>query len=336
MISLDHLKSHCKGRWDMIMLFLAPSLKEAMIKRPNHVRCPVHGGKDGLRVFDDFNETGGMVCNSCGPFPNGFKVLRWINGWTDVEVEHAIRYFLDDPENMPEMTEGTEEPDPFIREIPNSEKQAKLHSLLEKGFPLDSPEAAITIRYLNKRGLGSKNLPHCLSHINRLEFWGHGQPTYFPGFIAPVVDLKGEIVSVHRTYLDNMGNKAPVTSPKKLMPPIFPGATNGAAIRLYEAETEVSLAEGIETAIAVHQATGLPCWATVSAGGMENVRLPHKIQVVSIWADKDRNGVGQAAGNKLALRLLSEGRTVKLLIPDAPIPEGEQGIDWLDIFNIKE
>lgn len=40
-----------------------------------HSGCPWCGGKDRFRVFDDFNETGGCICNQCGKFANGIDTL---------------------------------------------------------------------------------------------------------------------------------------------------------------------------------------------------------------------------------------------------------------------
>lgn len=82
------------GLWPKIIPFLAPSLGKAVASRPYHVPCPVHGGTDGLRCFDDFAETGGMICNTCGPFPNGFLVLAWVLDLPTKEVARIIRTFL--------------------------------------------------------------------------------------------------------------------------------------------------------------------------------------------------------------------------------------------------
>lgn len=57
-------------------------------RKGKHVPCPVHGGRDGFRIFPDVAETGGGICNTCGSFANGFAPLMWINGW---EFGRAIR-----------------------------------------------------------------------------------------------------------------------------------------------------------------------------------------------------------------------------------------------------
>jgi putative DNA primase/helicase len=86
------------------------------------------------------------------------------------------------------------------------------------------------------------------------------------------------------------------------------------------------LAEGIETALAVHLSTGLPSWACVSAGGLEAVILPEYVKRVIIAADNDENDRGQEAARKLAHRLLAEGRKVQIALPESA------GMDWADMF----
>ncbi len=81
------------GLWAEIIPALAPKWGEAVLNRPRHVPCPVHGGVDGLRCFDDFDITGGMICNTCGPYPNGFLVLSWALGKPTKEVAHKIRKY---------------------------------------------------------------------------------------------------------------------------------------------------------------------------------------------------------------------------------------------------
>jgi hypothetical protein len=43
--------------------------------------CPKKGGKDKLRLFSDYLETGGIVSNEDGTFPTGFHTLAWWKDW---------------------------------------------------------------------------------------------------------------------------------------------------------------------------------------------------------------------------------------------------------------
>ena len=106
------------------------------------------------------------------------------------------------------------------------------------------------------------------------------------------------------------------------MSPAVPRATNGGAIRLYAPDETLAVTEGIETALAVRCATGLPVWATCSAGGMARLIVPPDVRLVIICADHDPAGLD--AARTLARRLLTEQRRVKMLTPDTP------GADWAD------
>ena|GEM_PF-3875092 len=62
----DQVRQHSRGHWLAILSRLAPELAPAIQRLGRHVPCPVHGGKDGFRLFRDAPETGGGICNSCG------------------------------------------------------------------------------------------------------------------------------------------------------------------------------------------------------------------------------------------------------------------------------
>jgi putative DNA primase/helicase len=153
-----------------------------------------------------------------------------------------------------------------------------------------------------------------------------GQCTYHPAMVARVDNAQGEGVSVHRTYLTRDGRKAHVPTVKKLMPSVVPGATRGGAIRLYPASETLAIAEGIETALAVRLATGLPVWSTICADGMARLVIPPEVRLVVICADHDTAGLD--AAKTLARRLLTEQRRVKILMPDTP------GEDWADLQEV--
>lgn len=62
-----------------------------------HGPCPVCDGgpsTDRFRCFDDWRETGGMVCNRCGKKADGFEVIRWTNGCGFPESVKQVGEFL--------------------------------------------------------------------------------------------------------------------------------------------------------------------------------------------------------------------------------------------------
>lgn len=157
----------------------------------------------------------------------------------------------------------------------------------------------------------------------------------WPALVAAVRKVDGTLVTLHRTFLTEDGRKAPVEEVKKLMA-LPEGATiNGASIQLGTPDDKLCLAEGIETALSVQYATGIPCWCAISANGMKTVEIPEGVKTVLIFADKDKSDVGSLAAEALRKRLADEGRFAVIVnIPDA-IPSGAKGIDWNDVLRMK-
>lgn len=88
------VREAARGHWDAIFWALAPAFKLAMQRPGRHVPCPVHGGKDGFRLFPDFQEAGSCVCNTCGTFRDGFAALAWLHGWGFAEALYNVARVL--------------------------------------------------------------------------------------------------------------------------------------------------------------------------------------------------------------------------------------------------
>ncbi len=65
-----------RGRWVPVLQALVPELEAALAKPGRHVSCPVHGGRDGFRLFKDVETSGGGICNTCGASPDTFFVFN--------------------------------------------------------------------------------------------------------------------------------------------------------------------------------------------------------------------------------------------------------------------
>jgi hypothetical protein len=98
----------------------------------------------------------------------------------------------------------------------------------------------------------------------------------------------------------------------------------------------LGVAEGIETALAVQEATGLPTWATLNAALMKSFEPPEGVDKLLIWADNDpvRNGkkAGLDAAEALRKRMSDRGLETEILLPEGfRLTEGK-GVDWLDVL----
>jgi putative DNA primase/helicase len=56
----------------------------------------------------------------------------------------------------------------------------------------------------------------------------------------------------------------------------------GGAIRLFASGPVLGVAEGTETALAVHQRTGMPVWSAVSANLLARLELPRETSLVVV------------------------------------------------------
>ncbi|MDW8480903.1 MAG: DUF3987 domain-containing protein [Meiothermus sp.] len=159
-----------------------------------------------------------------------------------------------------------------------------------------TPGHPLLQRYLHARGLCIPPPPSL-----RLALWGDT-----PVMLARITGPRGDLVGLHLTTLEPGGR---ARKEKRLAAGSKP---LGGAIRLFPLEEgqPLALAEGIETALAVHQATGWPAWATVSASFMPYVHIPPEVREVVICPDNDPPGL--EAGRRLARRLPGEGRKVRL------------------------
>jgi putative DNA primase/helicase len=210
---------------------------------------------------------------------------------------------------------------------PDERKRTALRRVWGEAYPLAEGDPVWT--YLHQRGISLPlaDLPTVLRYHPHLVYRHEdGQHTYYPAMVARVDNTQGQCVSLHRTYLTIDGHKADVSTAKKLMPSVIPGATSGGAIRLYPAGETLAVSEGIETGLAVRFATRLPVWSTICAGGMARLIVPAEVRLVIICADNDVAGLD--AARALARRLLSEQRRVKILTPDTP------GTDWADLQEV--
>tara|TARA_R110002049_G_scaffold309186_1_gene518214 strand:+ start:28035 stop:29096 length:1062 start_codon:yes stop_codon:yes gene_type:complete len=332
MIEAKDIKQQARGYWGAIATALAPQLKVAHEKLGRHVPCPIHGGTDGFRLFKDFNETGGGICNTCGEFSDGYALLQWLHGWNFPHTLKAVGEYLNIQPIKPTNRKGNVTPKP--KYTINLNYQHKITNTLNQCQRMNWPLA----KYLKNRGLGNLQgrVPRDILAINSLPYWEDINGTFmnlgdYPAMIGVIRNLNGEVVSLHRTYLSEVGKKAPVSNSKKIMPPAVKGANSGSAIQLFEPTEDLAITEGIETALAVHLSTGIPVWAAISSTMLEQVQIPETVKNVYIMADKDLSGTGLKAAVALAKRVGLK-HTTKIVVPDGTIPEDAKSLDWLDVY----
>lgn len=174
--------------------------------------------------------------------------------------------------------------------------------------------------YLRVRGI-TLPPPATLRFHPRLKHKESG--TFVPAMVAAItVGDNRNLVAVHRTFLKADGSSR--LEPKKVL-----GSARGGSVHLAPVGRRLALTEGIETALSVQQATGLPVWAALSTSNLPNVVLPSMVEEVVIAADNDENGAGLRAARKAADRFIAVGKRVYIMVPRAP------GADYNDVLRGK-
>ncbi|MDX9690648.1 MAG: toprim domain-containing protein [Alphaproteobacteria bacterium] len=195
---------------------------------------------------------------------------------------------------------------------------ASLVAYIEKLWSESLPTIGTPVEaYLRWRGI--EILPSSLRFLPRHIHKPTGQ--YFPVMLAAAMDWAGKIYALHRTYLlpDGKG-KAPVTPAKMTL-----GAVGGLSCHLAPAGEELAISEGIETGLSVQQATRIPTWAALSAGGIRNLILPPLPLASSVIIAADADPVGLRAAHDAARLWREQGRMARIAIP----PSGK---DFNDIL----
>jgi len=323
-----------------MLLYFAGEFDEAANRIGRHVPCWNHGGTDGLRLF--YGNAGELlgVCNTCndGRVLDVYGLIQWVTGKPFIDVfkdcqEYAgVNYAHGRRTDTAKATHASD----LKPATPDAKKRQKIIDTWASGEPI--APGSTQHKYIETR-LGREFFFDFDSlRSARLSYWEivNDEPRclgVYPGIIAAVRNLAGELVNVHRVYLNQDGHKAVVPSPKKTMSSYLQGNTNGCAVHLIrpgDSTERLHVCEGLETGLAIADTARHPgaIWCALTAGGLERLVLPENTRELIICADRDRSGRGEQAAKKLASRY--NNVKTKIVMPSIPIPEGAKGVDWLD------
>jgi hypothetical protein len=135
-------------------------------------------------------------------------------------------------------------------------------------------------------------------------------PRKLPALVVAVTNHCGEIMGIHRTFLDPARNvKANIASPRRAL-----GAILGNGVRFGVIDDFAIIGEGIETVLSLKSAAPhLPMIAALSAAHLAAWRPPSNLRRLVIAADNDR--AGRSATRKLAERAEAAGIDVEIIVP---------------------
>lgn len=288
------------GRWLDVLTALGVD-QRYLINR--HGKCPFCGGRDRYR-FDNKDGYGTFFCNHCGA-GDGFKFLSKMFNWDFKKSVTEIRQIIGDCK---------------IVTIQKKDPRRGLKAIASKAREI--PNNSDIVKYLHNRGINS--CPDTLKEAELFYFENGVKTGPFLTMVALITNNLGKGVSYHLTYTENQ-HKLKCSAPKKIMTPVMP--MKGSYVELYPVEEHICVAEGIETALAIHDLTGLPVISALNAQNLSALSLPSVVKKVEIWGDNDASYCGQRASYSLAEQLTRKGLEVIVHIPPTV------GKDWLNTLN---
>lgn len=314
-VSFDEIRLAARGRWLEILAEIIGT--ESLTGK--HTPCPGCGGHDRFQ-FNRRSEAGAYSCRS---HPDGggdgFSLIQHVMGCDFKAAAKLVAEAVG-------LTDGRGEYQPLPRRpapppAPATDwtkERAKAARVWHDGEQITGQDAAG--KYLLRRGLTIPANADTLRFHPALSYWTQGddgKPEFigrFPAMIALITGQAGDMAGVHRIYLDDEGRKfAGNGLPAKKMMKACNDLT-GCAVRLGKMDDDrLAVAEGIETALAFSLLTGVSTWAALSASLMPSIWLPESARRIYIACDND--AAGERAAQRLAERLLDEGRAVWLNTP---------------------
>lgn len=295
-----------QGRWPEILYSLGVDPK---FLRNIHGACPWCGGNDRFR-FDDKGK-GMWYCNQCLHGDGMDFVQRWFDEEYS-EAAERIENLLGHGKIEQAKPEEKKDPRPRLRAVYGDSVRADTND-------------NVAAQYLRSRSLS----PTAITRVSGLQPYWEDRIKIgdYRCMVHTVSDANGFPATLHLTYLDDQGLKAPVKSPRKILPPRAPW--QGGAVRLHEPGPVMIVAEGIESALAGSLVLGRPAWAALNANNMEQFMPPPEVQMLYILGDNDHSFTGQKAAFTLANRLAKK-MPVSVLIPET------LGWDFADVWENRD
>jgi phage/plasmid primase-like uncharacterized protein len=258
--------------------------------------CPVCGGHDRFSINlkkEVWN------CRGCGRGGDTIDLIRHLDG---VDFATACKTLGQDAVKA-KISTG-----PVETKLPAAETQGLALRLWNEAVPI---MGTLAERYLQHRGLELLSCDDVLRFLARCPFGGVSHPC----MLGLYRDLQtDEPKAIHRTALGPGGVKID----RKALGPV-----SGCALKLdadENVETGLTIAEGIETALAGRQLGFRPAWAVGSAVAIKNFPVLGGIEALTILVDHDeadRNGrrAGQEAALACSERWTAAGREVQRVVP---------------------
>lgn len=307
----EEISIQAKYKWESILTGLG--IEPRFLKR-KHGPCPVCGGKDRFR-FDNKEGTGSYYCNQCG---GGFGINLVMNyfGVDFKEAAKKVREII-----------GDATMDKYKRDSVSDKKSSDRLKFVHKGLSRIKEGDAVSL-YLKKRGI--KILPERDVYIhNSIPYYGPRNKDVVgvhKAMVCRVSDQSGKLLTYHITYLDDFGNKADLETARVILSPV--GKLQACSIKMFDCNEVLAVAEGVETALAFYNDSGIPAHSCLNSTLLTGASIPDGVKHVYIVTDEDKSFTGQMAAYTLANRLkVKHGLSVSVVRLIAGAQSLEMSID---------
>lgn len=337
-----------QGGWRNIFEHYS-GLKTAIDRYPAQVPCPQTGhGRTVFRLVNGWEQTGQAFHNHVGKLTDGLNVIAFYCGCSIKEAaDEVLRITGGDYKDVSyravsaQLNREQQQRSEYCSKEKKEQRLKALQKVYHEAIP--AYKSQIAMNYLKSRGLTLtsdqvRKFSSTLGFHPGLKYYCSEEKGFigtFPALLGIFKSKDGSNLTIHRIYLKPDGSgKAEVINPKKLMSP--PGYMGGGAFRLGEpiplkcGGKFIGVTEGIETALALFNANGLPCWSLYSDTVLALFEPDSDITHVGIWSEKEPSGAGLTSANKLMTKLGEIGVKCHIYYPDFLNAEKE---DWLDVFN---
>lgn len=331
----------CTGRWhEIIPAIVQNSDFDAAIAARGRrgVPCPRCGGHDRFTLLKKFEVDGSVYCRGCGGRKHGVSTLMFLLDCSAKEVYQLLNehFNIDNSDFVPTIRKPIEAKP--LELLPDPKATARIKKLLRESL---DPNHQWVKNYFMRRGFNSIKLnPQVHRFHDSVPVYkpnenndGYVYEGRYPALLSLITNPDGKLITLHQTFITPLGQKAPVSRPKKIMSPTVKDILQYTSIQIETQKLkgdELGICEGVELAYSVMTKQSYPVWPTYSASFLSKFVPPKNVRKLHVWADLDPKGAGQVAAAKLVKKLKDKVEKIEIHFPfidgvqPIPVPDNYQ------------